>query len=418
MSIVSRVEARDLVQHQILAALAAKQEGNPRVCFKGGTLLRACWAEQYRFSEDLDFDWASAHGASDKDSILVFLQDVAKAVGRRYGTECEVRWGSQGAVVAWASATLGRGTIKIDVNRSIQPDGLPETDHWELVDRYPGIDRSHRVFGYSLNSVATAKLDCILNHRRAKSRDYYDMRRLLESGDLDPAVFVGQHFSRQNLSFDGPPGAALMEEMFEQRLQAIERLRDDYEASRDAGLITDGPASFDELFDEWHERIAEHLDDFDLMVGQEQQSQGPLSQEAVISLLAESRVAADKQGQSRCGKLLPVVKARCTLRKGHPGDCRRDKWSSWSTGAGVSHSARRRPSFKGGASAHTRLKSVGQIGIARSLGRFARPEVAGQRIALKRPDRSLAGVLCLCWSGWARRVAVFAASVSGAVSVR
>ena len=54
MNVLSPAEARDMVQHQILAALAEKQETNPRLCFKGGTLLRACWAEQYRFSEDKD----------------------------------------------------------------------------------------------------------------------------------------------------------------------------------------------------------------------------------------------------------------------------------------------------------------------------------------------------------------------------
>ena len=69
------------------------------MCFKGGTLLRACWAEQYRFSEDLDFDWIGPPGTADKDSILVFLLDLAKLTGRRYGTECVVRWGSQNALV-------------------------------------------------------------------------------------------------------------------------------------------------------------------------------------------------------------------------------------------------------------------------------------------------------------------------------
>ena len=110
MNVLSPTEARDMVQHQILAALAEKQETNPRMCFKGGTLLRACWAEQYRFSEDLDFDWIGPPGTADKDRILVFLLDLAKLTGRRYGTECVVRWGSQNALVDWSSKTLGRLT--------------------------------------------------------------------------------------------------------------------------------------------------------------------------------------------------------------------------------------------------------------------------------------------------------------------
>ena len=236
MSVLSPSEARDLVQHQILASLAEKQEGNPRMCFKGGTLLRACWAEQYRFSEDLDFDWIGRTEIADKDSVLVFLLDVAKLTGRRYGTACEVRWGSQNALVDWRSRTLGRGRIKIDINRNMTRDDLPETSQWELIDRYPGLDRSRPVWGYSLNSVATAKLDCILNDRRAKSRDYYDMWRLLASDDLDPVVFVGQHIRRHNLSFDGPPGEAIMTEMLDKSVHAYDELDNDYAASRAAGL--------------------------------------------------------------------------------------------------------------------------------------------------------------------------------------
>ncbi len=35
-------ETLDLVQHQIISAVATQQQQRPKVCFKGGTLLRAC----------------------------------------------------------------------------------------------------------------------------------------------------------------------------------------------------------------------------------------------------------------------------------------------------------------------------------------------------------------------------------------
>lgn len=49
---------RDMIQHHVVAALAGI--GDDRLVFKGGTLLRVCVFENYRWSEDLDFDWAGS----------------------------------------------------------------------------------------------------------------------------------------------------------------------------------------------------------------------------------------------------------------------------------------------------------------------------------------------------------------------
>ena len=45
MNVLSPAEARDMVQHQILAAWAEKQETNPRMCFKGGQALSVVASE-------------------------------------------------------------------------------------------------------------------------------------------------------------------------------------------------------------------------------------------------------------------------------------------------------------------------------------------------------------------------------------
>ena len=74
------IEERDLVQHQIVAALAERRSSHPRVRFKGGTLLRACWADEYRFSEDLDFDWILSPETFGKENILAFFHGVEKSV--------------------------------------------------------------------------------------------------------------------------------------------------------------------------------------------------------------------------------------------------------------------------------------------------------------------------------------------------
>lgn len=297
----------------------------PNCVSKEGHCCGRAGLSKFRFSEDLDFDWVGFHKPVDKDSILIFLQDVMKLTRRRYGTECDVRWGSQNAVVSWRNADLGSGNIKIDVNHKMKPENLPETSEWEIIGRYPEIRQPYPVYGYSANSVATAKLDCILSPSRAKARDYYDMNRLIASGDIDPAVFVGQHIRQHGLSFEGSPGAALMEAMYEESLQAIERLRVDYAKSLNGKIISDGPETFDELFDEWHDRVAECLDEFDLMVEQERHGEQSLSMPSAINQVSGLPSVANALERARCGKLLPILKTRCTRPKGHRGACRRDK---------------------------------------------------------------------------------------------
>jgi len=46
---------KDYVLGWFLAAIADHSEAGPRWVFKGGTCLKKCYFETYRFSEDLDF---------------------------------------------------------------------------------------------------------------------------------------------------------------------------------------------------------------------------------------------------------------------------------------------------------------------------------------------------------------------------
>ena len=71
--------ARDLVQHHIVAALA--QADDPRLVFKGGTMLRVCALPDYRFSEDLDFDWRGA--ANGFQAAMAGASLWVSVIGRR-----------------------------------------------------------------------------------------------------------------------------------------------------------------------------------------------------------------------------------------------------------------------------------------------------------------------------------------------
>ena len=61
---VDLLQRTDRIQHHLVAALAQRDHRRdpPRLVFKGGTLLRACAMPDYRYSEDLDFDWVGSAG--------------------------------------------------------------------------------------------------------------------------------------------------------------------------------------------------------------------------------------------------------------------------------------------------------------------------------------------------------------------
>lgn len=184
----SPARIRDRIQHDLVAALA---EGDAvrepqRLVFKGGTLLRACGLPDYRYSEDLDFDWMgaaagfraaladAARAASGSGTFLDLPVEPPRSHPQGKGIATSVLWTYQGLT----------GAIPVDATL-IAAIELP-TQHWPI-RRHPDTPtHGHPIRGYTLEAVLSDKLSCI-SHRRA-SRDFYDIDQLLSHGvDMDTA---------------------------------------------------------------------------------------------------------------------------------------------------------------------------------------------------------------------------------------
>lgn len=105
--------ARDRIQHLIVAAVAARQRRHPRLVFKGGTLLRACWRESYRFSEDLDFDWVDQSGTT-REHLELFLRDALERAARAGRVDLELRVQRGRMAVLWADPRGTSGVLRVD----------------------------------------------------------------------------------------------------------------------------------------------------------------------------------------------------------------------------------------------------------------------------------------------------------------
>ncbi|WP_420637598.1 nucleotidyl transferase AbiEii/AbiGii toxin family protein [Candidatus Poriferisocius sp.] len=167
----------------MVSTIAARQQRRARVVFKGGTLLRLCYRRDYRYSEDLDFDWI--HPDPSKQAIQEFFDDVATKVTNRYGTLLETRWGANKLNLEWKLPDGQTGVISTDVKGRDFRGVEPTTIAWTILDRHQRVDVSVPIMGYSSESMLAAKLSCIADPSRLAARDYYDLFHLLQDDSID-----------------------------------------------------------------------------------------------------------------------------------------------------------------------------------------------------------------------------------------
>src|SRR2546427_9227483 len=80
------VVEKDYVLGWLLAGIAEHPETSDNWVFKGGTCVKKCFFETYRFSEDLDFSLLPEAGYAE-DSLIETLRRVALRAGDLSGIE-------------------------------------------------------------------------------------------------------------------------------------------------------------------------------------------------------------------------------------------------------------------------------------------------------------------------------------------
>ena len=183
--------------------------------FKGGTCLKKCFFETYRFSEDLDFTLVDASHI-DEDFLVSVFSDVAERIYEETGIEfppdarkfdiynnprgrlsCQVRVGYRGPV-----SPRGRNVprIKIDLTadeRVVLPPVRSGVFHPYSDEPEGGIAiRSYayeEAFGEKVRALA----------ERARPRDLYDVINLFRNAESRPAAAVLLDVLGQKCAFKG-----------------------------------------------------------------------------------------------------------------------------------------------------------------------------------------------------------------------
>ena len=170
----ARTVERDYVLAHVVAAVADLDEDSPLI-FKGGTALRLCHFEDYRYSADLDF---SVTGAALEDALAAISRSLVSASGTIEGLRLT---DDRPPRIAYIGPLGRERTLKLDL---ADDELVIETEQCGLIPRWPDLPADRAVRVYTLLEIAGEKLRCVL--QRLQCRDLFDLHLLFEA-DVDAA---------------------------------------------------------------------------------------------------------------------------------------------------------------------------------------------------------------------------------------
>lgn len=172
----ARTVERDYVLTHVLAAIG-ERDGHRRVVFKGGTALRLCYLESYRYSADLDFSLIDGLGADEaRVPVAEALADCRERLGLpllQLNDMTPPRIEYVGPLEAKPRA------LKLD----LATDELVEnTATLPIAERYPD-QEPRRCLVYTLEEITAEKMRCVI--QRLQCRDLFDLNELLVRQGVD-----------------------------------------------------------------------------------------------------------------------------------------------------------------------------------------------------------------------------------------
>ncbi|MGA2186864.1 MAG: nucleotidyl transferase AbiEii/AbiGii toxin family protein [Bryobacteraceae bacterium] len=193
------VVEKDYVLGWLLAAVSRVPEIMDNWVFKGGTCIKKCYLETYRFSEDLDFSLAPASVYA-AEELRAVLRSLARAAGELSGIifpedliEIRERHNKQGLQTFQGKLAYG-GPLR-QMNTTTPPRVLFDlTRHEPVIDGptprpvfhpYPDVlPDGATVPAYSLDELLAEKTRAL--YERTRPRDLYDVVYILDNppGDL------------------------------------------------------------------------------------------------------------------------------------------------------------------------------------------------------------------------------------------
>ncbi|MBE9490104.1 MAG: nucleotidyl transferase AbiEii/AbiGii toxin family protein [Bacteroidetes bacterium] len=185
---------KDYMLSWILQGVAQHSTLSKTIVFKGGTVLKKVYFEDYRFSEDLDFTLLN-NEISNKQ-IFEWFTEVFEYIKEEANIPLEIIDNNEhedvgiNFYISYVGPLGGLGAnkkVKVDISRS-------ETLVFEPVLNDVFISYSDQeelqLLCYSLEEVLVEKLRSVM--QRMQARDFYDIWYLLEVQDMDVDFYINE----------------------------------------------------------------------------------------------------------------------------------------------------------------------------------------------------------------------------------
>jgi predicted nucleotidyltransferase component of viral defense system len=185
---------KDYIISWILQGIARHEILSKVLVFKGGTVLKKVYFEDYRFSEDLDYTLLDNDNTNEQ--IFLWLAEVFEYVSEEVNIPLEImdnnihEDGGINFYIAYVGPFGGIGSnkkVKIDISRSETLVFAPLM-HSVFIG-YTDLE-SHHVLCYSLEEVLIEKLRAVM--QRMQARDFYDLWYLLEVHGMDVDFYINE----------------------------------------------------------------------------------------------------------------------------------------------------------------------------------------------------------------------------------
>ena len=176
---------KDYVLSWLLFAISKNQSLHNTLVFKGGTLLKKAFFENYRFSEDLDFTLIDETVSNEQilqefNNLFEFIKEESN-IDMRIDTK---KWtihesGSPQFYIDYVASlqgSMGSRDLKIDITKGeiLETEIVTKT----IFRNYSDLEEDFKVQCYSLAEVLIEKMTALMG--RTEPRDLYDFWYLTE----------------------------------------------------------------------------------------------------------------------------------------------------------------------------------------------------------------------------------------------
>ncbi len=185
---------RDYVLAHVLTAIAGRNE-KAQFVFKGGTSLRLCHFDDYRYSADLDF---SLINGLDADGAYQVVERALVDCRERIGFPTLFLNDETPRKIEYVGPLNAKPKrLKLD----LADDELVEDTMTRPIVAHYEDQGSSQCLVYSLEEIATEKLRCVI--QRLQCRDLYDLNELLVVHRIDAqAVWPSFESKARHRGFD------------------------------------------------------------------------------------------------------------------------------------------------------------------------------------------------------------------------